>query len=117
MYHTYSWRSQNLATAANTSEAGRQTKDRADVALAGQGFTPVAENGNPDFWVLQQITPQSVAFEFVDARTGATYWKGQSTLSKNGIDSAVDHLIDEYVAVQNWMPASFWWTGIDIGKD
>jgi hypothetical protein len=80
----------------------------------------VPPSGNPDMWISENITPQSIELGFWDAHTEAFIWKGQSVakpgkeqLSEDAVNSSVDHLVNQYIAEQKWMPSSFWWTGID----
>lgn len=122
-YHVYSWRSHPSNSEANSEQPvlEKTVKERVDYKLTKQGMIHVSERGNPDVWVTQRSSPQGISLEFVDAHTGATYWQGQASFSdsagqptSNRIHSAVDDLIDQYVAAHEWMPASFWYTGITM---
>ncbi|MFL5813934.1 MAG: hypothetical protein ACJ763_10190 [Bdellovibrionia bacterium] len=118
MYHTYSWRP--LSTAPASAESELQLRQRADQNLTDRGFIRVPSSGNPDLWIDEKVTSQSIGLEFTDAHTGSVIWKGRSVLkpgheqlTENTLNGSIDHLISQYIAAQNWMPASFWWKGID----
>jgi hypothetical protein len=115
MYHTYAWRAQG--STADLAEMSNKAKERTDLDLAKQGMIPVPYTGNPDTWILQETTPYSVTLEFRDAHTGQTYWKGESRLSStNGIpsektvNSAVDALVNHYIADEEWKNGSWWFS-------
>lgn len=115
MYHTYAWRAQG--STADQIETAKKAKERTDFKLAKEGMIPVPYTGNPDVWVLQDTTPFGIALEFRDAHTGATFWKGQSqfnsdnkTPSQGSINSAVDALVNHYVADQEWKNGSWWFS-------
>jgi hypothetical protein len=118
MYHTYSWRPQNQTPTYSETEA--KVRKRTNQNLADRGMILVPAVGNPDMWIDENIAPQSIALTFTDAHTGSFIWRGQSLvkpsteqISDGVVNSSVDHLVNQYIAEQKWMPNSFWWTGIN----
>lgn len=118
MYHTYSWRPQTPPPSSSDTEL--QVRKRTNQNLADRGMILVPSAGNPDLWINETITPQSIELTFSDAHTGSIIWKGRSVtksgknqISESSVYPAVDSLVNQYIAEQKWMPASFWWTGID----
>jgi hypothetical protein len=113
MYHTYAWKYDGKpGESASLSQTEQQVRDHADRKLSDRGYIRVPPAGNPDFWIKDQVTSQNIEFEFIDGHTGHLFWKGRA--SNGNIESSVNQLIHHYIAAQNWMPASFWWKGIDI---
>jgi hypothetical protein len=119
MYHTYSWRPEDPSSPHAESE--KRVKTRTDLNLTDRGMIRVAPSGNPDFWINERVTPQAIELLFIDAHSGSQIWSGRSIIKtekepveENTVNSSVDTLVNRYIAAQEWMPASFWWKGIDL---
>jgi hypothetical protein len=118
MYHTYSWRPQG--SPPTYSETEKLIRARTNQNLSDRGMILVPPAGNPDMWINESVTPQSLELSFTDAHTGSLIWEGRSLVkpgteqfSESIVNTSVDHLVNQYIAEQKWMPASFWYTGIN----